>query len=447
MQLDALLPKFSALDLEEQLEGALDPLGFETISNRLALELAPALTERQKHPRFFTLYAVGLHLWDELSERETFQGVTLQKGLLPYEWLMVEAFCRLKDKGYETRGLPGQLKCFSALKDRRRLGAVTYLSVPTVFGFMGVYRYGARGLGIEQSERLGENGYGLLERWQAEQDLPGFFSGSGSGASLRQSLLDELTEAQKAGQCTSSGRWPYWETLPRCLNHLVPGSQERTLLYDFLLEDEVGHRRELLSALVKPEFYQLWRQDESERAIHEGMLSGSSAALKPLLLAILAYEEFCRTIQDAFYHVLWLLSDRTTFVSPTSLVADHVTDTAAAQKVSTLYRTALEYLSIHDEGARAFVERFQAFENLQTGAEYVETLLQRHEENQKRKPPNGKLPFITRSEKGAVVVRAPYRLKEAPQPTNRYVGLYRTASLHGFLSDLEVIPREVHTKD
>jgi hypothetical protein len=76
-----------------------------------------------------------------------------------FEWLLVEAFVRVGQDS-TTRGTPGTLKAQQATVTGVALSAKTYLHIPTIFGFHGVYKPLARHLGIVDDDmRLGDNGY------------------------------------------------------------------------------------------------------------------------------------------------------------------------------------------------------------------------------------------------------------------------------------------------
>src|SRR5690606_39537802 len=67
------------------------------------------------------------------------------------EWHVVEGVVRIAEKLDQRdaiRGVPGQMKARAAMHRNVPLAAATYLKVPSVFGFHGVYRRLADAVGV-----------------------------------------------------------------------------------------------------------------------------------------------------------------------------------------------------------------------------------------------------------------------------------------------------------
>ncbi len=66
-----------------------------------------------------------------------------------------------------------------------------------------------------------------------------------------------------------------------------------------------------------------------------------------------------------------------------------------------------------------------------------ETLLHRHAEVQKIKPPEGKRPWFERAADGSAMVRLPYRLNEPPRADDGWGRPYRLGTVVSFCHDLK----------
>ena len=158
-----MLPLLTEADPRISAEGSIDPLGMYAIADALAVRLIPGVRERQKHPRFLTTMAVSLSLCSEMDE-DLIASDGVSEPQQVFEWHVVEGLVRTSEKE-RLRGVPGQDKAATAIKDRVPISAKRYLKTPSVFGFQGVYRALSRDLEIERADRLGEIGYELLPVW------------------------------------------------------------------------------------------------------------------------------------------------------------------------------------------------------------------------------------------------------------------------------------------
>src|SRR5579871_3680893 len=171
-----LMPLLSEADPKISAEGSIDPLGVYSIADALAVRMIPGVRERQQHPRFLTCVAVSHSLCSGFSDEDV-AADGISEPWQVFEWYLVEGLLRTTEEKSLLRGLPGQVKAATAIKDGVPLSAKRYLKTPTVFGFHGVYRALARDLEVERAARLGETGYALITTWEKEQRLDGF-SGS-----------------------------------------------------------------------------------------------------------------------------------------------------------------------------------------------------------------------------------------------------------------------------
>ena len=140
-------PFSSEFDPSEEAEGSIDPLGLAPGYERLANRLLPAVTVRMGNPRFVTAIAIGARVCDQWdTDAVAADGIT--PPWLVWEWFVVEAFVRSSNSPSETSGVPGIQKVRRALKYQRPICASAYLKTPSAFGFTGVFRRLAQGIGI-----------------------------------------------------------------------------------------------------------------------------------------------------------------------------------------------------------------------------------------------------------------------------------------------------------
>lgn len=439
-----LTPLMTEKDEAESSEGKLDPLGTESLADRLAGKLAPGVRERQQLPRFLTASAVSLSVCFELGEEAVARdGVT--EPWLVFEWHLVHGLVLMNRwRDLDLRGLPGRLKAEQAIEDNVPLSPRRYLKTPSIFGFQGVYRVLAEALGIEQGGLLGERGCELLHLWSREQGLGGFVgSGNGPGRSVREQLIKALRDGLDKCAVARSNSWPGWKFFADHLSPREPGRRERKFLADTLLEDSEGFRGEVLRFLVSAAGQRVWRREfqtgrRSERVFHEALRSRASEGLGRLLEAVDAYERFARLIQDAFDACLAEMTRRRGYVSPVQL--------SRLEAVKLAGRRAVEAARQAEDSLEPFVpacEFRRLFGSMCEGgsaADWVVRLLTHHRDTQRRKPPNGKLPWFEGDERG-YVIRPLYRRTEPVRPSNAYVHPFRTLPLWSFATDLRMFQR------
>ena len=436
-----LLPTLTVLDeAESASEGSLDPLGLYSIADNMGVRLVPGVRERQQRPRFLTAICVSAALCRHYPP-DTLAADGVSEPWQVFEWYVVEGLVRSITDRARLRGLPGQDKATRAvLQDKVPLSARRYLKTPSVFGFHGVYRTLARSMELERGGDLGEHGFEVLEMWERERELEGFYtSRSGRGSSWRDKLKWAIDDGLKKGATDRSGTWDGWDFIAKHLAHDAGGPQEKALLAQLLQRGDTGYRREVLEFLVSDRGRQVLSADVSadERIFHEALSQSAGPALRELLRGIQAYEAFARHLQDAFDSCLYALSQpvkRLTFMELAKL--EPVVEASVA--VPELFRRAEDALAPLELAGRMAV--FSDLARTMSAADWVSALLEHHSRTQKAKPPNGKTPWIIRYDDGGHQVRPAYRKDEFQSWAGRYVHQYRTQPLTSFAKDLEMVP-------
>lgn len=432
-------PLLTDKDDPESSEGGIDPLGTESIADELGVALSPGVRERQSHPRFLTAACVSLSLCEGFPQ-DAFARDGMTPPWLVFEWYVVEGLVRnFGNNSTDLAGLPGRNKAALALKDGVPLSPRRYLKTPSVFGFHGIYRLLARTLGIEQDGRLGERGYELLQLWSTEQSLQGFVgTRTGPGTRLRQQLGDALRLGLEQGAVARGNGWEGWNFFGR---HLAPyqfGRRERRFLAEALLDDQKGFRREILQFLVSHRGSRGWLSHRSERRFHESLKPQASPALRRLLRAIDAYEQFSRLIQDAFDDCLYEMTRKNARTSPREL-ALLPTVKRAARSVTSAFTRAADSLAPINQTALRFQQAFTILAQRQTASDWVRSLLEHHRTTQKQKPPEGKLPWFEMYDNGTCHIRPLYWREEPARNDRSYVHFYRTFPLWSFAKDLRMV--------
>ena len=219
------LPSLTAYQTLENSQGTLDPLGLYSIADRLASRLAPNLRERMKHPRYLTAMAVGAIACSDFSE-DKLATDEISPPWQVYEWYVASALVKrfVKDNPNQLLGMPGREKTTRAFRDATQLSAIRYLKTPSVFGFHGVYRTLARGIGLSDGNQIGEFGIRLIDVWEREQQLDGFRVGLNGkpGNDFRNKLKDAISKGLSVGPLQNHGHGNYTRSL---LNTWLPRVQ------------------------------------------------------------------------------------------------------------------------------------------------------------------------------------------------------------------------------
>jgi len=435
-----LLPALTVLDeAVSATEGSIDPLGLYSIADNLAVQMVPGVRERQRRPRFLTVICASAAVCQHF-EPDSVAEDGLSEPWQVFEWYVVEGLIRRITDNDRLRSLPGREKVASAvLKDHVPVSARRYLKSPSVFGFHGIYRVLARTLHVERNGELDEHGFEILDVWEREQGLCGFWtSRAGNGRAWREKLCEAVADGLKRGCTARPGTWEGWDFIADHLAHDAPGREEKSLLSKFLIEGESGFRKEVLSCLVSALGQKVWRPAESrnERPFHDALATVSSPDLKKLLKAIGAYEAFARQLVDAFDSCLHALSETSQPVAAMKL-SKLPPVVEGRDRTSDLFRAAQDALEPF-----GLTGRLTAFLNLtepMSAGDWIVALMAHHDGVQRSKPPNGKAPWVIRYEDGRFLVRPQYRKEEFEPAPGSYVHQYRTLPLTSFAEDLGLI--------
>jgi hypothetical protein len=430
-------PFSSEFDPSEEAEGSIDPLGLQPGYERLADRFLPAVTVRMGHPRFVTAMAVGACICEDW-DTDAIAADEITPPWLVWEWLVIEAFVRAEDSLSGASGIPGVQKVRRALRNQRPVSATAYLKTPTAFGFTGVFRRLAHGIGVLTEEGLlDDGGYELVTAWARDQHLDGIIDASdGDGRAFRDRLRRAVAQGLDKGHTTYQPG-DFWHDLARRFDPMTPGRREKKVLLDRILlragqAEMVAHVKDALIAQGGV------AAREDEAPFLRKLTRRAPPDLMQLLAAIDAYEAFARVITDAFDGLRYFATgqggapvDAQDFSSlRTAKFALDALGPSLARIRS--HPTLLEW-ERDQKGLAQAVDRFGGVKN--TG-DLFEAVLDHHEHVQREKPPNGKRPWFERAPRGRVVVRSGYTLSEPPQEKGGYVHEYRIPTFSGFLADL-----------
>jgi hypothetical protein len=433
-------PFSSEFDPSEEAEGSIDPLGLQPGYERLADRLLPAVTVRMGHPRFVTAMAVGACVCDEW-EMDAVAADEITPPWLVWEWFVVEAFVRAEDSVSGISGVPGIQKVRRALRNQRPVSATAYLKTPTAFGFTGVFRRLARGIGILTDDgSLDDGGYELVSAWAKDQDLVGIIDASGGdGCAFRERLRRAVAQGMEKGHTThQSGE--FWRDLAGRFDPATPGRYEkRTLLNRILSHAGQVEKIACLKEALIAQGGVSGREDEAP--FLRKLIGNASPDLQQLLTAIDAYEAFGRAITNAFDGLRYCASRN----GGAPVDAKNFSSTKAAKSAFAALGPSLARIRAHptllewERDQKGLAQAVERFDGVRTGADLFAALLNHHEHVQRDKPPNGKRPWFERGPRGKVVVRSGYALQEPPDEEADYVHEYRIPTFSGFLSDLGVL--------
>lgn len=398
----------------------------------------PDYTIRMQRLRFLTAIAVMSVVCEPF--RDQFASDEVSPSNQVFEWYVVESHVRMaKALGSDIRALPGSEKARSSLAAGLPLSADRYLKTPSVFGFHGIYKRLARGVGIVDEELyLGEEGYQLLMAWEQDRGLDGFVDltlKTGSGPDVRARLQDAVRQGLESASTARGGGWQGWRELAESLRLDGIGRRERKALRAILAQEGRGHQAEFLGLLDQAEIRDSWIGPEHERDFLTDVSKRCSQGLRESLRAILEYETMARHLDDAWNLLLFL----STKLSPTPLTPKAFADTLPPARGPQILVEKIDRAAdaiIETQAQLQFDELTRPFLGVTTGAGFFLALLERHEQVQRRKPPHGKRPWTERSSSDAVVVRAPYRLDEPPSYENEFANPYRTVACIHLLDDL-----------
>jgi hypothetical protein len=432
----AVLPFLTLPDPTTTGEGALDPLGLSTIGDRLAERILPGLRARMSRPRFITAMAVCASVCEGLEDQIAKDGVT--SPYLVFEWLLVEAFVRCADRE-SFRNTPGTLKAQAVKESNEVMCARTYLRVPNVFGFNGVYKVLARNLCVVRDDlQLGETGYDLLKVWQEEQGLAGFLESSvttGGGTTMRGLLRAAVQDGLRDGYSARSPAWQGWRLLAE---HLLPskiGRRESEFLRQALVNEEFEPRGEVFH-LLKPV-----RGDVSEAHIIKNVMRPkASRELAKRLDAVASFEAVGSLLDDSLD---WIRHLSSIAGARAITAADFAKNSHVRRISSALPKTiakaekALEAEPLPIQ--KMFGDLARSFDRTKKPEDLFEAVLAHHSAVQKAKPPDGKRDWFERATGGATFVRVPYQLKDPVEHVEAWRRPYRITAARSFLADFSVV--------
>ena len=429
------LPFLTLPDPEIETEGALDPLGLSAIGDRLADEILPGLRARMARPRFLTAIAVSAAVCEGLEDKVANDHVT--PAYLIFEWLLVEGFVRAGNRE-DTVGTPGTLKVQAVKNSGESMCARTYLRVPSIFGFHGVYKPLAWHLGIVDDDfRLADNGYALLKAWQMDRGLDGFLTSStstGEGTKVRQLLRSAVEDGLREACTRRSTSWQGWTLLAQHLAPGLVGKGEAAFLYELLNDIRGEPRREVFRLLERvpdglPE----------SRIVMQWLLPTASEDLKRRLSAIAEFEKMCSLLERAFDWARYL----STKAGARAIDGKDFSDSDVARQISEQLPSAISRAEdALDRAATPGVKQNVAalsggFDKVSTAAGLFEAVLARHTYVQKAKKPDGKRDWFERAPDGSAFVRVPYRQSREPESREWWNRPYRIETVRFFRSDLE----------
>ncbi len=425
------LPQFTLYDPVITSEGSIDPLGTYPIADDLANHLAPGVRERQRHPRFLTAIAVSLVVCGEYSE-DRLAGDDKSPPWQVYEWLMVESLVKTLDDE-QLLGLPGRDKATQAIRQGVHLNAARYLSVPSVFGFHGVYRRLAKELKIEEGGQLGETGALLVSTWEQEQGLDGFYGDTpdSSGGRYRRALSSAMQKSLETA--TAAVKSVSREFFSKHLAQYRGGEKELGVIHQALMSADVPLRREYLGFLNSRTGRSLAEKDEEggELKLLTTLKKKCSCEMSELLEAILAYEQFVGIIEDRFYVFLRLADTGRSFHSPKEIAEGDPSVKQALYDLPELFDQTAEMLGKYGKRDE-FSNKFERLREKISPAEWVTRLVRYHEDVQKQKPPSGKASWFERYSDGRLAARPAYR------HLTKAIHGYRAKPLLSFSKDLRI---------
>lgn len=427
------LPFITVADPAVRDEGAIDPLGFSTVADRLADWVLPGMTTRMARPRFLTAIAASAAVCESCCERPAGDGASTPNTV--FEWLVVEGFVR-KAERTEVRQTPGIEKATVAKNEDQRLSAKLYLKSPTVVGFHGVYKRLAQNVGLIDDEfRLNESGYQLLRTWEREQGLDGFADGRGS---VFRSWRDAVLESYEAGHVTRSGTWGGWEQLAQHLSPSRIGKQEERCLWQLLINPAADQRGEVFSLVAQPECRMRLAESLSDHDAVACLAPLSSSELAMRWRVIEAFESVASLLDDAFQHLQFVSTSYGTRALAAMDFELHAPAREFARLLPSRLDAALQRLADSPAPIPDMFDRIAAsFQNVSTASGLFEALLKRHSDVQKAKPPQGKREWFERATDDRVMVRPQYRQDEPPSADPYWRRPYRLrTAVRSFCDDL-----------
>lgn len=425
------LPRLSASDPEVAGEGGLDPLRLGPLADRLANEIAPDVRARMLRIRFVTAMAAAASCCEGIDD-EVVARDGVSTAPIAFEWILIESFVRRYRNKLPSTGIPGTQKAIAVvLGEGQRLTARSYLKSPRVFGFHGIYKPLATGLGIVDTDlQVGPTSGRLLRAWEAERGLKGFLDreAGSAGGKLAREIASGVRQSLSTGACSVVPGSQLWSRLAAAFGPTEAGPREREVLQDLLLDGEQPVRTELCRLLID-------ESAGSERELLGLVKPRAGKALRARLEAIDAYERLARVLEVSFRALCYISATEygTAAVPLTRLTRDDELIRAASE-CAPRYEKALASLEAIGHGLE-LEQELGAFQERMSVADWINTLMARHEFVQSEKPPTGKRPWFDEIGSGWVV-RTPYRIGVRPELDDRYNHPFRATALKQFMEDV-----------
>jgi len=436
--LEFIAPYLTEADPISLSEGSLDPLGLYVIADRLALTLVPGFRERMSKPGFFKAIAAGSHICSQFNSEYASDGIT--PAYLVYEWHVVQALIKtfINDDPDQLIGLPGREKATDAYEDGEPLSFKRYLVTPNVFGFHGVYRTLVSQIDIiDDDYNLGETGYDLLKAWEEEKKMQGFLSGHGVGRSFYSKLKEAVDLGMEHAHVKRKWNWDAFKEIAKVFNPNTIGSKEGKVIYSAITRDK--NRKEIIDFLCTENSQLIWQgSNRSERRIHDMILKSCSVELKDLLIAIQAYESFCRYFQNAFDACLVAMSQ--TGKSKISELSELDEVIKAAKELPGYYQKSVNALDAFNL-AGDFQQKFGELSTQANPKQWLRNMFDHHKKIQRTKGKIGKRLWFEMHDDGMFeIYSSNMRNKTIKEESyNEYLHGYRTTSLYSFLEDLNKV--------
>lgn len=442
------IPTMSAYDPPTDGEGRLDPLGLAAIADRIADSYARAVRARMRRVRFLSVISLGSLVVEALEGVEPkYPGDSAE---LAFERFVVEALARspIQYAAIDT-GIPGITKAHQAVLAHQRLDAHGYLKSPRVFGFHGVYRPLATGLGLVDARGgLLPAGRTLVQALEDDLHLPGLLDRSPNtpGDGFLSWLITETASALRKGQNTFAvGNLAYLPTLIALASPSQVRVRERVALRSALGRPTPGLRHaddEAFTETLDRLGATGWENGTTEPQIVAHLAQHGTPALVARMRALESYEAFAADLTWAFDTFRFVSAKSQHGIAGHAAIAQTDGITIPAAGLASRYSAVVSRL---EDAARhgadtvlttQFADAFAAFAQPLTPEQLIESILARHVTVQGNKPPAGKRSWFEEVGK-QVAVRPLFTVHEEPErPNGRYLHPYRFIALAGFLGDL-----------
>lgn len=437
------LPFTSAYDPPMSGEGRLDPLGLGTIADRIADSYAKPVRARMRRVRFLTSMALGAKVSADLVD--VMPGVGGDTPEIAFERMVIECLARASTEGMALdTGIPGITKAQAALMSKGRLDARGYLKSPRVFGFFGVYRPLATGVGLlDAQDRPLEPGNDLLLALQQDKRDAGTSQSDPLSPEFLSWLSSSVASGLETGRNTFGVKSPHTRVLAGIAAPQHAGAREKEAIKTLLSspepmalpEDEAAYL-EVLGLLDRAP-----TELATDIACVAYLKSEGSSVLQARMDMLLNFEEFARDVLWAFDRYRFLSTHAVGRVPDRSIVTNDDELASVATRIKDRYEAAADAmqravdLGADPELPLRFEQSFRSFAQPVSPDSLIELLMVRHGEVQAAKPPNGKRPWLE-NVNGAWVCRPLFAVQDPVERAEDFIHPYRLTSITRFLADL-----------